>query len=293
MGQELYLSHDEARRVFDQVGDATGLDLRKLCFDSDEESLRQTQNTQIALFTVSVAAFHVVPDTIRPRLSTMAGHSVGEYAALACAGIFDLRTAARLVQKRGELMAGSGQKTPGTMAAVLGLERDNLEALCSQTDGIVVIANDNCPGQLVISGEVDAVQRAGAAASAAGAKRVLPLNVSGAFHSPLMEEPAKEMAAALAGAEVRRGSGIKVYSNVTAEPVEQPELWPMLLEQQLRSPVRWTEIIQNMIRDDVKTFVEIGVGDVLSGLIKRTDKTVSLNRVNDDNTLANTIHDLG
>jgi [acyl-carrier-protein] S-malonyltransferase len=293
MGQELFLNHEEARRAFDEVSEATGLDLRKLCFDSDEETLRQTQNTQIALFTCSVAAFRVIPETIRGRVCAMAGHSVGEYSALACAGIYDIPTAARLVRKRGELMAGSGEKTPGTMAAVLGLDRAALETLCEQVGGTVVIANDNCPGQIVISGEVEAVRKASEAASQAGAKRVLPLNVSGAFHSPLMEEPAREMAHALAEAKLHPGHGVKVYSNVTAEPVDDLQLWPMMLEQQLRSPVRWTESVHNMIRDGVGTYIECGVGEILSGLIKRIDKTVSTCRVHDDSSLANTIHDLG
>ena len=158
---------------------------------------------------------------------------------------------------------------------------------------VVVVANDNCPGQLVISGEIDAVERASLLASNAGAKRVLPLNVSGAFHSPLMEGPAREMAVALAEADVLSGRGVKVYSNVTSEGVTDPGEWPSLLEAQLRSPVRWTESVQHMIRDGVTTFVECGVGEVLSGLIKRIDKGVSSNRVNDESSLANTLHDLG
>jgi [acyl-carrier-protein] S-malonyltransferase len=293
MGLELWEKHEEARRVFSEVSDALSLDLRKLCFESDEETLRQTQNTQIALFTCSVAAFECLTPQIKERVKAMAGHSVGEYAALTCAGIFDVPTGARLVRKRGELMASSGATRPGTMAAVLGLERPMLEAICKETPGIAVVANDNCPGQLVISGEVDAVRIAGEAASKAGAKRVLPLNVSGAFHSPLMEEPAREMAAALAQAQVSPGRGVKVYANVSAEPVGDARLWPTLLESQLKSPVRWSESVQNMIRDGVTTFVECGVGEVLSGLIKRIDKGVSTNRVNDESSLANTIHDLG
>jgi [acyl-carrier-protein] S-malonyltransferase len=224
----------------------------------------------------------------------MAGHSVGEYAALTCDGIFDVANVARLVRKRGELMARSGASQPGTMAAILGLDRAVLEDLCRQVNGIVVVANDNCPGQLVISGEVEAVRLAGEEASKAGAKRVLPLNVSGAFHSPLMEEPAREMAMALAEATFQAGNPqVRVYSNVSAEPIDDPRLWPTLLEAQLRSPVRWTESVQNMIRDGVTTFIECGVGEVLSGLIKRVDKGVSSTRVNDASSLANTLHDLG
>jgi [acyl-carrier-protein] S-malonyltransferase len=293
MGLELWEKHGEAKAVFDEVSEAVSLDLRKLCFETDEETLRQTQNAQIALFTCSVAAFKTLTPEIQSRIGAMAGHSVGEYAALTCAGIYDVATGARLVRRRGQLMAKSGATRPGTMAAVLGLERDALEQVCERIDGIVVIANDNCPGQLVISGEVEAVRLAGEAASASGAKRVLPLNVSGAFHSPLMEEPAKEMAAALAEVQPQSGRVVKVYSNVGAEPMEDARMWPTLLEAQLRSPVRWTETIQNMIRDGVTSFVECGAGDVLSGLIRRIDKGVSTNRVSDESSLANTLHDLG
>lgn len=292
MGQELYEQFVEARRVFDLVDEATGLDLAKLCFESDEAMLRETQNTQIALFTCSVAAHAVLPEEVADRIDAMAGHSVGEYAALVCAGVFDIPTAARLVKLRGELMAASGSDRPGTMAAVLGLERDVIEAILSEVDGVVVIANDNCPGQLVISGEVAAVLNASERLTAAGAKRVLALNVSGAFHSPLMEGPAEQMARALAEAKVLPGGKAKVYSNVTAERVDQVEAWPMLLEAQLKSPVLWTQSVQAMIRDGHATFVECGVGDVLSGLIRRIDKTVSSCRVNDRDSLANTLHDL-
>ncbi|MEZ0327321.1 MAG: ACP S-malonyltransferase [Fimbriimonas sp.] len=293
MGLELWEKHSEARAVFDEVSKALSLDLRKLCFETDEETLRQTQNAQIALFTCSVAAFHCLTPELRERIKAMAGHSVGEYAALTCAGIYDIPTGAQLVRRRGELMAASGQNTPGTMAAILGLERETLEDLCKSTAGTVVIANDNCPGQLVISGEVEAVKAAGEAASAAGAKRVLPLNVSGAFHSPLMDNPAQEMAKTLAENPPLQGRGVKVYSNVGAEPVDDTRLWPTLLEAQLRSPVRWTETIQNLIRDGVTSFVECGVGDVLSGLMRRIDKGASTNRVSDESSLANTLHDLG
>ncbi|HSI71962.1 MAG TPA: ACP S-malonyltransferase, partial [Fimbriimonas sp.] len=154
MGLELWEKHEAARRVFSEASDATGLDLRKLCFESDEEVLRQTQNTQIALFACSVAAFECLSPEIKDRVRAMAGHSVGEYAALSCAGVLDVATGARLVRKRGELMASSGIVRPGTMAAILGLDRPLLEAICSETTGEVVVANDNCPGQLVISGEV-------------------------------------------------------------------------------------------------------------------------------------------
>ena len=184
-------------------------------------------------------------------------------------------------------MANAGRRQPGTMAAVLGLERDELEGVCRSVHGVVVIANDNCPGQLVISGEIEAVAAAGKAATDQGAKRVLPLNVSGAFHSPLMEESATEMRKALDAATF--SSGDRVFSNVTAQPVLQPGRWPDLLESQLKSPVRWTETIQNMLNEGISTFIECGPGEVLSGLIKRIDRDAKTFKVNDLDSLEATI----
>jgi [acyl-carrier-protein] S-malonyltransferase len=290
MGKELYESSTEARAVFEAVGGAVGTDVAKLCFESDEETLRQTQNAQLALYTCGLAAWRALGQTA--GVVATAGHSVGEYAALAAAGVLSLEDGARLVRTRGELMARSGSQRPGTMAAVLGLGKEDLEVACAEAGGVVVVANDNCPGQLVISGEVEAVGKAGELASAKGAKRVLPLNVSGAFHSPLMDEPAKEMAQALAQVAFQAGS-LRVYSNVTSEPVAEPSQWPTLLENQLKSPVRWTESVQNMLRDGIMTFIECGGGEVLSGLIRRTDKGATTLSVGDTASLEKTRAALG
>ncbi len=244
----------------------------------DEETLRQTQNAQLALYTCGVAAYRILGD----KATAFAGHSVGEYAALAAAGVLTVEDGARLVHRRGELMASVGNDRPGGMAAVLGLERAALEAVCleaSEGDEVAVIANDNCPGQLVISGDKSAVERAGALASEAGAKRVLPLNVSGAFHSPLMAEPARRMREALDGVQFQTGAA--VFANVTAGRQEYPAKWPDLLERQLMSPVRWTESVQAMIASSVTTFIECGVGEVLCGLIKRIDREVTTQAVFD------------
>lgn len=184
-------------------------------------------------------------------------------------------------------MAAAGGQRPGTMAAVLGLERQELEVVCASVEGTCVIANDNCPGQLVISGDVNAVQAASALAVERGAKRALPLNVSGAFHSPLMEDPAREMAVALRTVEFGTGTA-PVYSNVTARPVDDPTQWPDLLERQLKSPVLWTGSVHNMISDGFDTFVECGAGEVLSGLIRRIDRDAKCFRVVDPATLEET-----
>lgn len=285
MGKALYDHRSEARAVFDTVSKATGIDAAKLCFETDEETLRQTQNAQVALYACGVAAWTCLHAHIHDivRIDAYAGHSVGEYAALAASGTVSVEEGARLVQKRGEIMARAGQSRPGTMAAILGLERDQLDEVCRSVDGVVVVANDNCPGQLVISGDVEAVRLAGEAAQAKGAKRVLPLNVSGAFHSPLMDESAAELRAALDAATFTEGG--RVFANVTAQPVVQVGRWPELLEAQLKSPVRWTETIQNMLNEGIGTYIECGAGDVLSGLIRRIERETKTLRVNDLDSL--------
>lgn len=290
MGQDLYRQSSAARSVFESVEHATGIEIQKLCFSSDEETLRQTQNAQIALFVCGLAACSALREAC-PELKIVAaaGHSVGEYAALAAAGIVSIEEGAKLVQKRGDLMARAGGLRPGTMAAVLGLDKDELElALAEVTSGVVVIANDNCPGQLVISGDIDAVQAATVVASDRGAKRVLPLSVSGAFHSPLMEDSAEAMRTALDQATWSTGQN-PVYSNVTAQPGTD---WPDLLEQQLKSPVRWTETIRAMMADGITTFVECGAGEVLTGLLRRIDKSATGLRVLDSATLEDTVASL-
>ncbi len=277
-----------AAEIVEEIEEATGFDVRMLCLELDEEVLRQTENAQMALFACGLMAKACLPI----RAQVLAGHSIGEYAALTAAGAISVGDGARLVQKRGELMATSGADRPGGMAAVLGLERAEIEKVCATvTDGVVVVANDNCPGQLVISGDLAAVQAAAPLLTEAGAKRVIPLNVSGAFHSPLMEDSAKEMRKALDQVEFRR-SQIRVVSNVTSESNDDPAKWPQLLEDQLRSPVRWTESIQNMIAAGVTTFIECGGGEVLSGLIRRINRDVKTLSVGDSASLEKTISEL-
>jgi [acyl-carrier-protein] S-malonyltransferase len=284
MGKELFDALPEARDAFGRVSRAVGFDVASLCFEANDETLRQTQNSQIALFATGLAAFSAFTSKLtglqRSRIVAMAGHSVGEYTALTAAGVYTLEEGAQLVQTRGRLMAEAGRTLPGEMAAVLALSRDLLEQACRDAGGIVVIANDNCPGQLVISGEPESVRRAAELAKALGARRVVPLNVSGAFHSPLMEGPAVEMAKAL-DAVVPRSPWVDVYSNVSASVISDSSHWPSLLERQLKSPVRWTETVEHLRRDGVTLFVECGWGDVLTGLIRRTDKESNVVKVAD------------
>ncbi|MCB0825176.1 MAG: ACP S-malonyltransferase [Armatimonadetes bacterium] len=284
MGEDLYHNDSFARQVFDQVSNATGVNVSDLCFHADAETLRETQNAQLALYTCGLAAWYALHEMTGLKPAAMAGHSVGEYAALAAAGVLSVEAGAKLVQKRGDLMSRAGAMRPGGMAAVLGLERDELESALKDISesGVAVIANDNCPGQLVISGDMDAIHKATAVLPEKGAKRVLPLNVSGAFHSPLMEDSAQAMGEHLRNAKFNAGD-VKVYSNVTTEPGDN---WPDLLEKQLMSPVRWTESIQNMRRDGINKFIECGSGEVLSGLLRRIDKEATSMKVVDTATLA-------
>ncbi len=269
MGRELAEGCAEAADVFDRVSTALDRDVRRLCWETDEETLRRTENAQVALYTVSLAAWSVLRAGLPTgAVEAAAGHSVGEYAALAASGVVSLEDGAGLVAERGRLMS---EVKGGAMAAVLGLDHAALDEACAEAGGTVVVANDNSPGQLVISGEAEAVARAGGIASAKGAKRVIPLNVSGAFHSPLMQGPAFEMRRALQGVSFGYGNP-KVYANVTAEPVTEVEAWKGLLELQLQRPVRWTETVLNMRRDGARTFIECGAGEVLTGLLRRIDR---------------------
>lgn len=285
MGKDLYDGNSAAKAVFQEISDAVGQDMAVLCFDSDDETLRQTQNAQMALYCTGVAAFRALQNEASVSPQAFAGHSVGEYAALAAAGVLDIAEGAKLVQRRGLLMSQAGSTRPGGMAAVLGLNAEDIKPVLAEViaSGVCVIANDNCPGQTVISGDINAIQAATALLPERGAKRVLPLNVSGAFHSPLMDESAAEMAKALAVANFKQGS--PVYSNVTTEIGDN---WPELLTLQLKSPVRWNESVQNMIAAGITTFIECGSGEVLSGLLRRIDKSATALKVVDMATLAET-----
>lgn len=273
MGKALAEEFSVAKHVFDTVSDATGRDVFQLCTETDEATLRETQNAQLALYTVSVAAGEVLRTELGEFAQATAGHSVGEYAALAFAGAVEIADGARLVNRRGQIMAEAGRNRPGTMAAVLGLTREELDSCCADasTDAeICVVANDNCPGQLVISGDISAVHRASGIASDRGAKRVIPLNVSGAFHSPLMTDSAQEMGKALAEVTFRPAR-IPVYANVLAAPGEE---WAGLLQAQLEKPVRWTETMEQLRSAGLKGIVECGSGEVLLGLMRRFDRAI-------------------
>lgn len=267
MGKDLYEQNRQAREIFEQADSIVGIPLSRICLEGPEEELKQTKNTQPAIFLHSI----VLSILYRGQPAAMAaGHSLGEYSALVYAGALSFEDALKLVRLRGELMQRAGIEQPGTMAAVVGLEPSVVGEVCCEAwpTGIVQAANFNSPGQIVISGSVAGVRKAMELAKARGAKMVKELPVSGAFHSPLMESAKTGLKAALEKTSIR-DAGIPVYANVTAKPVQKAEEIRDLLYQQLTSPVRWEETVSNMSADGATTFVEIGPGKVLQGLVRR------------------------
>jgi len=276
MGRDLAERFPVAREVFEEADDVLGFALSRLAWEGPEDELTLTHNAQPALLVHSIAVHRVIAERL-PEVTLAAGHSLGEFTAYVAAGTISLADGVRTVRRRGELMLRSGQERPGTMAAILGLDDEKLEQVCldaSQDGGVAVAANFNSPGQIVISGDVPSVQRAMELAKSAGAKRALPLNVSGAFHSPLMEVAVPGLQAQLDQVELAAPK-FPVISNVTAEPVTDPVDIRRLLLAQLTSPVRWTASMQRAVALGVKEFIELGSGSVLSGLLKRIDRGVS------------------
>lgn len=271
MGKELCEVVPECTRWFDEASDVIGVDLKGLCFTGPEDDLRQTRNTQPALYVKSYAAWTAVKDAL--SADYVAGHSLGEYSALAAAGALSFQDGLRAVRKRGELMWDSGVKRPGTMAAVLGLDEAQVQALCEAASaaGLVQPANLNCPGQVVVSGEVAGVERAVELAPEHGAKKAMVLNVSGAFHSALMEDAQAELAEFLNGIEIRDAE-IPVVANVSARPVTAAADLRRNLVDQMTSPVRWEESIRFLLAENVTEFYEIGAGRVLRGLLRSVDR---------------------
>ncbi len=272
MAKDLWDVDPESRLLMERADALLGVPLSRICFTGPEEELRQTQNTQPAIFLHSIVVARKLR-SIRPDM--VAGHSLGEYSALVVAGAIGFDDALRLVRLRGELMQRAGIEREGTMAAVVGLTPETVEDLCREATaaGIVQPANFNSPGQIVISGSVNGVRKAMEIARQRGAKLVKELVVSGAFHSPLMESARNGLKQGLDGARIR-DAAIPVYANVTAEPVTRAAEIRDLLYRQLTSPVRWEQTVKNMVRDGATDFMEIGPGKVLQGLVKRTSGRV-------------------
>jgi [acyl-carrier-protein] S-malonyltransferase len=272
MGADLFETSPEARALLDEADDVLGVSLTSLMFGDDADALKPTEITQPALYAHSLAADAALRARgLRPDVA--AGHSLGEWSALAATGAVSFADGLRAVRRRGELMAQAGTVRPGAMSAVLGLEADKLEAACREAtaagDGEAVPANYNDPGQIVISGDAGAVERAGALCTAAGAKRVVPLPVSGAFHSPLMAFARDGLAEALDALPISTPS-CPVVLNVTAEPTTDPDEIRARLLEQLTAPVRWAQSVERMAALGATRYVEVGTGAVLSGLVRRT-----------------------
>ena len=277
MGRDLYESFPAARDVFEAADAALGVPLSRLCFEGPADDLTLTHNAQPALLAHGAAVWAVVRDRLSPLVRAAAGHSLGEFTAYHAAGTLSLADAVTLVRRRGELMYESGVRRPGTMAAILGDTAEPIESICARATaeaGLVTPANYNSPGQLVISGEEGGVERAMALAKEAGAKRAIRLNVSGAFHSALMEPAADGLAAALKDATFSNPR-FPVFANVNAESVTLAERARELLLQQLTRPVRWTEEVTALASQyPGATYVEMGPGSVLTGLVKKIAPSV-------------------
>mgnify|MGYP001393638187 CR=1 FL=1 len=281
MGRAAYEAHPGARRIFERADETLGFKLSDLIFQGPEEELKLTYNTQPALLTVSLALYEAFREK-GPAPDFVAGHSLGEYSALAVAGVLSFEDAVTVVRARGQLMEKAVPAGQGAMAAVIGAERDALAALCaeiSRTDGLVELANVNCPGQIVVSGAragVEAVVRRG---KEAGARRVIPLEVSGPFHSSLMKPAAVQLREVLDKVTMKPAA-VPVVANVTARPLTDPDEIRAQLVDQVYSPVLWEDSIVWLIEQGVDTFFEIGSGTVLAGLIRKIDRDVRIVSIN-------------
>lgn len=272
MGKDIYEQSTVARAMMDQANSILGFDLTKVMFEGTDEELKQTKITQPAIFLHSVSLAAALGDAFQPQM--VAGHSLGEISALVANKTLSFESGLTLVYKRALAMQRACELNPSTMAAILGMEDAKVEEICASISGVVVAANYNCPGQLVISGENQAVDEACAALSAAGAKRALRLPVGGAFHSPLMEPAREELAEAIAAATFEVPI-CPVYQNVNARPTTDPQEIKNLLIQQLTAPVRWTQTMENMLADGCAEVIEVGPGKVLQGLFKKVNRDLA------------------
>ena len=273
MGKDLYDNNAEARELFERANEILGFRITDLMFAGTDEDLRQTKVTQPAIFLHSVILAKSLGADFRPDM--VAGHSLGEFSALVAAGALDFEDGLRLVAARAGAMQKACELTDGTMAAVLALPDEKVEEICAGIDGVVVCANYNCPGQLVISGETAAVNAACEALKAAGAKRALILKVGGAFHSPCMEPARAELARAIEATDIHRPV-CPVFQNVDALPHSDPAEIKANLVAQLTAPVRWTQTVRNMIADGASEFIELGPGKVLQGLVAKIDPAATV-----------------
>ena len=271
MGKDIYKNYEVAKQLFDQANNILGFSITEIMFGEDAEALKQTKVTQPAIFLHSVILSKVLGNSFRPEM--VAGHSLGEFSALVATGYLSFEDGLKLVSKRAIAMQKACEKNPSTMAAVLGLENDIVEDICSKIDEVVVPANYNCPGQLVISGSEKGIDIACEKLTKAGARRALKLPVGGAFHSPLMESARTELESAIDNTQFNKGI-CPIYQNVTATAIINPDEIKENLKKQLTASVMWTQTMQRMITDGLTSVTEVGPGKVLQGLFKKVDRKI-------------------
>ena len=276
MGKDLYENNAEAKALFDKADEVLGFSLSAIMFEGTSEELKETKVTQPAIFTLSVIMAKLLGEDFKPTM--VAGHSLGEFSALTAVGALDFESALKLVSARAMAMQKACEMKPSTMAAILGLTDEQVENICESTPGVVVAANYNCPGQLVISGEIEAIEAACEAAKEAGARRALVLPVGGAFHSPMMEPARAELAAAIESTEFHTPL-CPVVQNSVAEAISDPAQIKQNLIDQLTAPVKWTQSVQQMIASGVTDYVECGPGKTLQGLVKKIDRSTNVSGV--------------
>ncbi len=281
MMKDMYDTYSESKILIDNANDILGFPISDICFNGPIEKLKETRYTQPALFIHSAVAFHLIKDSV--EFAAVAGHSIGEYAALYAAGAIDFEDALRLVALRGELMFRAGQSKPGTMFAVINLAGDKVEEVCRKlsdnTDGnVVVVANFNSPGQIVVSGSAEYLRANAAAFKDAGARMAKELVVSGAFHSPLMNDAKDELETAIDAVDFRDAL-VPVYTNADARPTTAANQLKASLVRQLISPVLWTQTMENMFGSGIANYIEVGAGSVLQGLVKRTLSDISFSGI--------------
>ena len=290
MGKDLYDNFEAAKNVFDSADKILGKSITTLCFEGPEENLKQTVNTQPCIVTMSIAALEALKSQLDITPTFTAGHSLGEYCAMYCSGVMNLETTLKAIQKRADLM---GATKGGTMAAILNAPEGSLEKALKEASevGYVDVANYNSPAQVVITGDENAVKKAGELLSEAGARRVVPLAVSGAFHSKFMEEAGHEFAAFVQDLDMENAQ-VPVFTNVDAQATMLSAEFKNKMPKQIYSSVHWTQTIENMIKDGVDTFIEIGPGKVLAGLNRKIDSSVKSYNIYDKESLESTINAL-
>ena len=291
MGKSLYETSTKAKEIFEKADEVLGRNISKMCFEGPEEDLKQTINTQPAILVTSIAALEALKEKADIKPDYVAGHSLGEYGAYYAADVVDFATAMKLIDKRATEMNNAAVATKGAMTAVIGMDKDAIVDIISRIEGIVSVANYNSPAQIVITGEADAVAKANDALKEAGAKRVIPLPVSGGFHSALMNEASVKFSEILDDCDIKDAK-IPVFTNVDAEPTTSAIRFKSKMTAQIYSSVMWTQTVEKMVADGVDTIVEIGPGKVLAGLCKKINPALNVLNVYDEDSLNATVESL-